>query len=99
MDPKAAETSRKSKGSVGSLIPIPATRLVEGGVQSMITPVMYFNLHVLLQVSEILLYQHHFCLIDKDGGGTVDAEELRELLVSFGTDVSLQEVSEKFFHA
>ena len=44
------------------------------------------------KVSEILLYQHHFCLIDIDGGGTVDAEELRELLLGFGTEVSMKEV-------
>lgn len=42
--------------------------------------------------AEILLYQHHFRLIDKDGGGSIDAEELRALLANFsGRNVPLSE--------
>eukprot|EP01035_Chromulina_nebulosa_P023155 gene23155-30006_t len=43
------------------------------------------------KLPEILLYEHHFSMIDLDGGGTVDASELQQLLSSFGTAFSLQE--------
>lgn len=33
--------------------------------------------------AEILLYQHHFMLIDIDGGGSIDSDELQLLLNSF----------------
>lgn len=36
--------------------------------------------------AELLLYQHHFMLIDIDGGGTIDANELQQLLNSFCAD-------------
>lgn len=45
--------------------------------------------------SEILLYEHHFMLIDTDGGGSIDAEELQQLLLGFGTKVPLDEVGPK----
>mmetsp|Transcript_17301 Transcript_17301/g.23748 ORF Transcript_17301/g.23748 Transcript_17301/m.23748 type:complete len:536 (+) Transcript_17301:243-1850(+) len=43
------------------------------------------------KASEILLYEHHFALIDLDGGGSVDATELQVLLSSFGTPFSLED--------
>ena len=46
------------------------------------------------ELSEILLYQHHFSLTDKDGGGDVDAEELQFLLEQFGSRVTLEEAQE-----
>ncbi len=42
--------------------------------------------------SEILLYEHHFMLIDVDGGGSIDVDELQALLLGFGTQVTHDEV-------
>ncbi|RYG66731.1 EF-hand domain-containing protein [archaeon] len=41
------------------------------------------------KASEILLYQHHFGMIDADKGGSIDAEELQQLFTSLGTTLSL----------
>ena len=43
------------------------------------------------KISEILLYQHLFSLIDIDGGGSIDASELQTLFASIGTIISLEE--------
>lgn len=44
------------------------------------------------KISEILLYQHQFGLIDIDQGGSIDAEELQYLFTSIGSAVTLDEV-------
>lgn len=44
------------------------------------------------KISEILLYQHQFSLIDIDGGGSIDSQELQGLFTSIGSQVSLEEV-------
>jgi hypothetical protein len=43
-------------------------------------------------VAEILLYQHQFQRIDKDGGGSIDVEELQSLFLSLGTTISFEQV-------
>jgi Ca2+-binding EF-hand superfamily protein len=40
------------------------------------------------QDSEVLLYEHHFSLIDLDQGGSVDVDELQQLIGSFGGFIS-----------
>ena len=40
------------------------------------------------QDSEVLLYEHHFSLIDIDQGGSVDVDELQQLIGSFGGFIS-----------
>jgi hypothetical protein len=44
------------------------------------------------KMSEILLYQHLFSLIDVDGGGSIDGKELQGLFSSIGSSISLEEV-------
>lgn len=43
------------------------------------------------KVSELLLYQHHFTLTDRDGGGSIDAAELQLLFSSLGSRISLEQ--------
>lgn len=45
------------------------------------------------KTSEILLYQHQFTLIDIDGGGSIDVDELQELFNSMGLRITIEEVS------
>ena len=43
------------------------------------------------KASEIMLYEHHFSLIDKDGGGSIDVDELQELITAFGSHISRED--------
>jgi len=43
------------------------------------------------KASEILLYEHHFSLIDVDNGGSIDASELQALIVAFGSKISIED--------
>lgn len=42
--------------------------------------------------SEILLFKHHFTMIDIDKGGSIDGEELMELTASLGSKITIEEV-------
>jgi hypothetical protein len=44
------------------------------------------------KISEILLYQHLFSLIDIDQGGSIDAKELQSLFSAIGSNITAQEV-------
>lgn len=41
-------------------------------------------------IAEITFFRHHFMEIDKDHGGTIDAEELQELTVGLGKEISIE---------
>jgi ubiquitin-protein ligase len=43
--------------------------------------------------SEILLFKHQFKLIDIDGGGSIDVDELMQLCESLGTRITLDEAN------
>ncbi|KAJ1430635.1 hypothetical protein B484DRAFT_418745, partial [Ochromonadaceae sp. CCMP2298] len=43
------------------------------------------------KASEIMLYEHHFQLIDADGGGSIDVDELKALVESFGGKISQED--------
>ena len=43
------------------------------------------------KASEILLYEHHFSLIDVDNGGSIDVDELQALIVAFGSKISRED--------
>jgi ubiquitin-protein ligase len=43
------------------------------------------------KASEIMLYEHHFALIDKDGGGSIDVDELQALVTAFGSSISRED--------
>jgi ubiquitin-protein ligase len=40
---------------------------------------------------ELKMFRHHFGLIDVDGGGTVDAQEMQNLIIGLGTKITLEQ--------
>lgn len=43
------------------------------------------------KASEIMLYEHHFALIDVDNGGSIDVDELQALITNFGSKISRED--------